>query len=238
MSTLGFFYALDPVYLILMVAIMAITGLAQLLVKSTYSKYSKVPNRQGITGAEAAQVILRQAGIDDVRVERHQGFLSDHYSPKEKVVRLSPHNYSERSIAAVCIAAHEVGHAVQHAKRYAPLVMRNLAVPVASIGSNLGWILIIAGLFTKILGLGIAGLVLFGSVVLFQMVTLPVEFNASRRALELLPETGILAADELPGARNVLAAAALTYVAAAVAALAQLLYWAWRLGLFGGSRND
>ena len=233
MQTLGFLY-IDPVYMVLALVLFGLMSLVQLWVKSAYRKYSKIPNRQGITGAEAAHVILRGAGIDDVRVELHRGFLSDHYSPKEKVLRLSEHNYSQASIAAVGIAAHEAGHAIQHARKYTPLVLRNAAVPAASVGSNLGFLLIFIGLFVNVFGLAVAGLVLFAGVVLFQLVNLPVEFNASRRALEVLPETGILSLEETKGARNVLTAAAMTYVAATVAALAQLLYFAWII--FGSRR--
>ena len=189
-------------------------------------------------------MILRTAGVHDVRVERHQGWLSDHYSPKEKVVRLSPQNYDQPSIAAVGIAAHEVGHAIQHAKNYAPLVLRNAAVPLANLGSTLGYVVILLG---AIIGAGMGydplnpismiGLLLIGAVVVFQVVNLPVEFDASRRALQVLPESGILTVEETKGARTVLAAAAMTYVAATVAAIAELLYWAWRLGLLGGGRD-
>lgn len=234
----------DPTYILFVaLPILALTIGCQLWVKWAYAKYSKVGNREGVTGAEAAQVILRSAGIDDVRVEQVAGFLSDHYSPKEKVLRLSPQNYSGSSIAAVGIAAHEAGHAIQHARRYAPLVIRNAAVPLASIGSSMGYFVIIIGLMMSgsrgaLNFVTIAGLLLLAAVVFFQLVNLPVEFDASRRALQVLPETGILSTEETQGARAVLSAAAMTYVAATVAAIAELLYWAWRLGLLGGRSSD
>jgi Zn-dependent membrane protease YugP len=234
-------FFLDVTYMLyVFLPLLVLTALAQLLVKRTYSKYSKVRNRQGVSGAEAARYILQSAGIHDVRVEQVQGFLSDHYSPREKVLRLSPHNYSTPSIAAVGIAAHEAGHAIQHAKHYAPLVLRNAAVPMASIGSGLGYFVIIIGLFMGGGGLNpltAIGLLLIASVVVFQLINLPVEFDASRRALQVLPAAGILTAEETRGARKVLSAAALTYVAATLAAVVELLYWAWRLGLLGGSRD-
>ena len=221
--------------------LVVIMGLCQLWVKSAYGKYSKIGNRSGVTGAEAAKVILESAGVDGVRIEPVQGWLSDHYSPKEKVLRLSPENYSGTSIAAVGIAAHECGHAIQDAQRYAPLVIRNLAVPAASIGSTFGWIAIVVGATMSTAGqpsiIAWIGLLLLGAVVFFQLINLPVEFDASRRALQVLPATGILTAEENEGARAVLTAAAMTYVAATVAAIAELLYWAWRLGLLGGSNN-
>jgi Zn-dependent membrane protease YugP len=230
-------------FLFVFLPLLAISGLASLMVRSAYAKYSKIPNRHGVTGAEAAQVILRSAGIQDVRIEQVRGWLSDHYSPKDKVLRLSPDNYSGRSIAAVGIAAHEAGHAIQHATHYAPLVLRNAAVPLASIGGSLGYLVIFIGLMMSyssgaVSPVAIVGLLLIAAVAVFQLVNLPVEFNASRRALQVLPQTGILTVEETAGARNVLLAAAMTYVAATIAAIVELLYWAWRLGLLGGGRSD
>lgn len=239
------FYHFDPNYLLFVfLPLLALTTLTHLWVKVSFAKYSRVGNQQGISGAEAAQLILRSAGIGDVRIEPVEGWLSDHYSPKEKVLRLSPANFSGTSIAAVGIAAHEAGHAIQHATRYAPLVIRNAAVPLASIGSGLGYLVILVGLSMSyggapaLNGFSIAGLLLFASVAFFQLVNLPVELDASRRALQLLPQTGILTAEETQGARSVLLAAAMTYVAATAAALWELIYWAMRLGLIGGRRNN
>lgn len=227
--------------LFVFVPLLVLSGLASLWVKAAYNKYSRIANRRGITGAEAAQMILRSAGIVDVRVESVGGWLSDHYSPREKILRLSPNNYSGASIAAVGIAAHEAGHAIQHATRYAPLAIRNAAVPLASIGSGAGYLVLFIGVgmaytsgMPALNWLTLLGLVLVGSVAFFQLVNLPVEFDASRRALAVLTETGILSAEETSGAQNVLMAAAMTYVAATVAALAELFYWLWRLGLLGG----
>lgn len=244
LPTLGFVY-FDPHYLLyVFLPLLVISTIATVFLKASYAKYSRIPNRQGVTGAEAAELILRSAGIYDVRVEPSRGWLTDHYSPLEKVLRLSPENYSGSSIAAVGIAAHEAGHAIQHAHRYAPLVLRNLAVPVASIGSAMGYVVIFIGLAmsggvgSAINPLTMLGLALIGSIAVFQFLNLPVEFDASRRALQVLPRSGILSAQEAAGARNVLMAAAFTYVAATVAAILELLYWAWRLGLIGGSRRD
>jgi len=222
--------------------LMALMLLCQLWVKASYAKWSKVPNSKGITGREAAYVILRKGGVEDVRIEESSGFLSDHYSPTEKVLRLSPDNFNGHSIAAVGIAAHEAGHALQHANRYAPLVVRNLAVPMASTGSMFGYLAIVIGLFMSngnpqnpLTLLGLAGL---GAVALFQLVNLPVEFDASARALKLLPSIGILSEDENQGAKAVLTAAAMTYVAATIAAVWELVFWMIRLGLIGGRSND
>ena len=216
-------------------------GVCQLWVMLAYAKWSQVNNRKGITGAEAAMVILKHAGINDVRVEEVDGWLSDHYAPTEKVLRLSPKNFSGTSIAAVGVAAHEAGHAVQHARAFAPLYLRNIAVPLASIGSQFGYLALIIGftfMSAKINVLTISGLCLLAFVVFFQLVNLPVEFDASRRALALLPGIGILNAEETVGARKVLTAAAMTYVAATIAALWTLLFWAMRLGLLGGGRSS
>jgi hypothetical protein len=221
--------------------LMLLMGAAQLFVMFTYGKYARIRNRQGITGAEAALVILRSAGVPDVRVEMVDGWLTDHYSPREKVLRLSSKNYQGTSIAAVGVAAHEAGHAIQHARAFAPLLVRNLAVPLASIGSQFGYIAILAGIFLMgptLNTLTAIGLGLIACVALFQVVNLPVEFDASRRALQVLPGVGILTEEETQGARKVLSAAALTYVAATVAAVWELLYWAMRLGLLGGRRDD
>jgi len=239
---LGFFFYDWHYMLWVALPLMALMLIGQLWVKTSYARWSQVPNDQGITGREAAYVILRKAGIDDVRVEQSEGFLSDHYSPTEKVLRLSPENFSGTSIAAVGIAAHEAGHAIQHATHYAPLVVRNLAVPLASVGSSLGYVAIVLGLFISkgnptnpITLLGLAGL---GAVAFFQLVNLPVEFDASRRALKLLPAIGILNEEEKSGARSVLTAAAFTYVAATIAAVWTLLYWLLQLGLLGGRRDE
>jgi Zn-dependent membrane protease YugP len=233
------FFYYDPTYLLYVALPLLVLSMAvQFLLKATYSKYSQVESQRGITGAEAAQRVLALGGIQDVRVEEVGGFLSDHYDPREKVLRLSPTNFSGRSIAAIGVSAHEAGHALQHAQHYAPLVIRNLAVPVANIGSTLGYIVIFIGIAMGFKGLAVVGLILVCGILFFQLVNLPVEFDASRRALEILPQSGILTDEETVGARKVLAAAALTYVAAMVATLWTILYYAMRLGLLGGRRDD
>ena len=229
----GMFY--DPTYILVLIgAILSL--LASANVNSTFQKYSKVRSRSGMTGKEAAERILQASGIYDVRVEHIAGNLTDHYDPSSKVLRLSDATYASSSVAAVGVAAHECGHAVQHQKKYAPLVLRSTLVPVANLGAKICWPMIILGLligrFQPLLTLGI---LLFGLAVLFQLVTLPVEFNASARAMKVLEQSEMLAGDELTGAGKVLRAAAMTYVAALLTALAQLL----RLILiFGGRRRD
>lgn len=234
---LGYGYYYDPTYILVLIgALLSLWASAK--VKSTYSRYAKVYSRSGLTGAEAAQQILKNAGIYGVRVEHISGNLTDHYDPKAKVLRLSDSVYGSRSVAAVGVAAHECGHAIQHQKNYAPLTIRGAIVPVANIGSTLAWPLILIGLFISSRSgqaLITAGIICFSLAVLFQIVTLPVEFNASRRAVRILGETGILGEQELGYTRKVLGAAALTYVAGAASAILQLLRL---ILLFGGRRDD
>jgi len=228
----------DPLYLIIVAPAMLLALYAQIKVKSAFSKYAKVPINARITGAQAASMMLREAGLQDVAIEEVNGFLSDHYDPRKRVLRLSPHVYRDPSVASVGVACHEAGHAVQHAAHYAPLALRNAIVPVASIGSWLAWPMIFGGMILQMTGLAKLGVLLFLGLVVFQIVTLPVEFDASRRAKERLVGLGILAGSaESRGVAAVLNAAAMTYVAATITALAQLLYFALRLGLLG-SRND
>lgn len=221
----GFF---DPTMLLLIPGVI-LAFYAQMKVQSTYKKYSEVAAASGRTGKDIAELILRRNGITDVTVEVGEGFLSDHYDPIHKKVRLSPHNYHEASISGVAVAAHEVGHAMQHAEGYAPLQLRTGIFPLANIGSSLSWIFIIGGLMflpgLKIAGVSLldVGIVLFSFGVLFQLVTLPVEFDASKRALVQLNTLGLVAPQEQEGAKKVLDAAALTYVAAATAAILQLV---------------
>lgn len=221
----GFF---DPTMLLLIPGVI-LAFYAQMKVQSTYKKYSEVAAASGRTGKDIAELILRRNGINNVTVEVGEGFLSDHYDPIHKKVRLSPHNYHEASISGVAVAAHEVGHAMQHAEGYAPLQLRTTIFPLANIGSSLSWIFIIGGLMflpgLKIAGVSLldVGIVLFSFGVLFQLVTLPVEFDASKRALVQLNTLGLVAPQEQEGAKKVLDAAALTYVAAATAAILQLL---------------
>lgn len=196
---------------------------AQSKVKSTYSKYIRINSKKGFTGAEIARSILDSNGLQDVRVEHIRGVLTDHYDPRTRVLRLSDQVYAGSTISSSAIAAHEVGHALQHSSSYAPLNFRNAIVPVVSFASNLSWLFILGGLFLSMTGLIDIGIILFTASVVFQIVTLPVEFNASSRALYQLEATGALTREEIPHGKKVLDAAALTYVAATATAIAQLL---------------
>lgn len=224
----------DPMYWLFLGPAMLLALWAQLRVKSAYAQMSRVPVSSGLTGAQAAARVLRDAGCENVGIEMVQGMLSDHYDPRKKVLRLSPQVYSGRSIASVGIACHEAGHALQDAQGYAPLAMRNAIVPVASLGSGLSWILIIAGLFLAMTGLVWVGIGLFSAVVVFQIVNLPVEYDASRRARVELVRSGVVTQAEDRSVGKVLNAAALTYVAATLTAVLQLLYFA---SLVSGRRN-
>ncbi|PAQ16178.1 Zn-dependent protease [Bacillaceae bacterium SAOS 7] len=208
---------------------------AQLKVKRTYNKYSKVPVSTGINGAQAARKILDDNGLYHVQVVETRGFLSDHYNPMTKTVHLSSHNYHEHSIAGAAVAAHEVGHAIQDAESYAFLRFRHALVPVANIGSNMSWIFIMIGIFANLSGMMLLGIILMAFGVLFQVVTLPVEFNASSRAMDQIVSSGIIRNDEEREARKVLNAAAMTYVAATAVAVLELV----RLVLvYTGMQND
>lgn len=211
-------------YFIGIVAFLASLIIQQWL-RSTYSKWMRVQNTAGLTGAEAARAILDANGLYDVRVERVRGMLTDHYDPRTKTVRLSEGNYGYANVAGMAVAAHEVGHAIQHAKGYAPLQLRSAILPVASLGSQLAIPLIILGSFMGLLQLINLGILLFAGAVLFHVVTLPVEFDASRRALVQMQKLGLATSSDASGARQVLTAAAMTYVAAAATAIAYLLYF-------------
>lgn len=212
----------DSTYILVLIGAV-ISMIASARVNSAFQRFSKVSNRRGLTAQDAAAVILRNAGIADVRIERIKGNLTDHYSPKEKILRLSDSVYNSTSVAAIGVAAHECGHAIQHNVGYGPLKLRSLSVPVANIGSMLSWPVILLGLIFGMPGLAQIGVFLFTFVVLFQLITLPVEFNASNRALRILEESGMLVGEELKGSSKVLRAAALTYVAALFSAILQLL---------------
>lgn len=230
-----FFYYYDPYYWMILVPAMLIALLAQINVSSTFNRYSQVRSARGFTGAQAAEAVLRAHGVYDVRIERVAGRLSDHYDPRSNVIRLSDAVYNSASIASVGVAAHEAGHAVQYAQGYAPVKLRTAIIPVCNIGSQLSIILIILGLFLYSQPLFGLGVILFSLAVLGQIVTLPVEFNASRRAIVSLRDTHLLDENELRGAKKVLGAAAMTYVAALLVSLAQLLRF---LLAFGGRRRD
>ncbi len=224
----------DYYYIILVIPAMILAIIAQAKVKSTYAKYSKIGNSRSITGAYAAQAVLTHYGIRDVRIEQVSGKLSDHYDPKAKVIRLSSEVYSGTSIAAVGIACHEAGHAAQHAENYVPIKVRNSLVPVCNIGSTLGIPLALIGFALGFEPLVTVGLVLYAAISVFHLVTLPVEFNASRRAISVIDATNLLYDDETGGAKKVLSAAAMTYVASTIVALANLLRFVLR---FNNRRN-
>ena len=229
-----FFY--DYYYLVLVVPAMLLALWAQHKVNSTYDKYARVRSSRGITAAQVARSILNDNGLGDIPVEQVAGNLTDHYDPRARVVRLSDSVYGSSSIAAIGVAAHEVGHACQHASHYAPLTLRNAIIPVTNIGSKLSIPLILIGLLLGSDTLAVFGVLLFSLVAVFQLITLPVEFNASSRALRTLGDRDILAGEELTGARKVLSAAAMTYVAALAVSLAQLLRLVLIVG--GRRRND
>ncbi|MBU9728998.1 zinc metallopeptidase [Diplocloster modestus] len=231
-----FYYFWDPTYILVIIGLI-LSLWASSRVKSTYAKYSRVRSMSGMTGADAAARILHAAGIYDVQIQHVSGNLTDHYDPRNKTLNLSDSVYGSPSVAAVGVAAHECGHAIQDAKSYAPLKIRGAFVPVANLGSGLSMPLILIGLIFGVNSqwaiLVDIGIILFSLAVLFQLITLPVEFNASRRAIQMVESTGILSGDEVDGTKKVLSAAALTYVASAAAAMLSLL----RLILLFGGRN-
>ncbi len=216
-----FYY--DYTYFVLVLPAVILSLIAQAKVKSTYSKFSRIPNRRHLTGAQAAMNVLSSYGINNVRIEQVAGKLTDHYDPRTNVIRLSPEVYSGTSIASIGIACHEAGHAAQHAESYLPIRIRNFILPIANFGSSAGVLIAILGYF---LGFGIMidiGIILFSCVVLFQLVTLPVEFNASSRAMKIISQTEMLLDEEKKGARKVLTAAAMTYVASLLVSIMSLV---------------
>ena len=230
----GMYYYLDPTYILVIVGTV-ICMIASANVSHTFKKYSATSNSRRLTGEQAAQQILMEAGIHDVSIERISGDLTDHYDPKNKVLRLSDSVYGSTSVAAIGVAAHECGHAIQHQVGYVPIQVRNTIVPIVNIGSKLSWPIIMLGIILSMNSFLInIGIILFSFALIFQIVTLPVEFNASSRALEILDSRGFLAGNEMKGARKVLRAAAMTYVTAAVSTLLQLL----RLVLLFGRRSN
>ena len=223
METLGQMLYLDWYYIVLVVPMIIISLIAQSSVKSNYRRFSKIANSRGLTGAMAAEKLLSHYGIKNVRIEPVAGELSDHYDPRNNVIRLSEGVFNTASVSAVCIACHEAGHASQHAEGYTPIKIRDSIIPVCNIGSHIGLPLAIAGYIFGIEPLITIGIILYSLVFVFQLVTLPVEFNASSRALKFIEETGMLSEDEHKGAKKVLKAAAMTYVAAAATTLANIL---------------
>lgn len=230
------YYRMDPTYVLVLIGIV-LSLLASARVKSTFAKYERIRNSAGLTGRDAAERILRGAGIYDVRIERVSGSLTDHYDPRNKVLRLSDSTYHSTSVSAVGVAAHECGHAIQHAVNYAPIRWRGALVPVANFGSTIAWPLIMIGLFitgdssSLLINLGT---IAFSFAVLFHLVTLPVEFNASNRAIRILGSNGMMSKEEVGSVKKVLGAAALTYVASAATAILQLL----RILILTGGRRD
>jgi Zn-dependent membrane protease YugP len=231
-------FGFDPLYFLFIAPALALSLWASFRVNSTFNKYKQVPSRRGMTGVEAAYELLHRAGITDVEVVRANGVLSDHYNPMTKKLALSEPVYGSTSVAAIGVATHEAGHAIQHARHYAPLWIRSALVPTSKIGSSLGYIVMLMGLMFSSANMVLIGAVLFSAVLLFQVVTLPVEFDASRRAKRLVTEYGIVTMEERKGVDAVLNAAALTYVAAAISTLMTLLYFLVRSGLLGGRRDD
>lgn len=231
----GYYYGFDWTYLVLVVPCIILALWAQHNVNSTFTKYSAVYSRRGITGAQAASIVLRRNGITNVRIEEIPGKLTDHYEPGANVIRLSNSVYHSTSVASIGVACHEAGHAVQYAKGYSPIRVRAAIIPLTRAGSALSLPLLLLGIILNSQNLAIFGIALFGLSTLFQLITLPVEINASRRALAAIQDAGILYDDEYPMTRKTLTAAALTYVAALAVSLAQLLRL---IILFGGRRDD
>lgn len=228
----------DPMYFLFLVPAMLLAAWAQWRVHSAYSEASRIPPQSGYSGAETAAHLLRSAGVPGVDIEPVEGFLSDHYVPGQHILRLSPDVYAGRSLAALGIAAHECGHALQDAGRYPLLVLRNGLVPLASLGGNLSWIIMLVGFALASFQLILVGIAAFSLTVLFQLVNLPVEFDASRRARVALLETGLVTPEEDRVVAKVLNAAALTYVAATLSSILTLLYFLFRAGLLGGRSSD
>lgn len=227
----------DPMYLLFIAPALLLSLWASAKTRSSFKKYSRVPAASGMSGAQAAQRLLDGAGIRDVGIKPTRGLLTDHYNPVNKTLNLSEGVYGSRSIAAIGVACHEAGHAIQHAQSYRWLGLRSALVPTAKIGSSLGYMVMLIGLFLSSTNMVLVGALLFSAVLLFQIVTLPVEFDASARAKALVGEYGIVSSHERQGVDKVLNAAALTYVAAVVSTLLTLLYFLFRAGLLGGSRD-
>ena len=232
------FLGIDPLYWMLMLPALALAGLAQLLVKFTFNKYSTIPCYSGLTGAQAAERMLRANGIFDVTIEQTEGFLSDHYDPTKKTLRLSPDVYRSNSLAAVGIACHEAGHAMQHAYNYVPLQLRSLLVPVTSLSSNLAFYVFLAGAVLSIKALLLVGCAMFAVAFVFSVITLPVEWDASARAKQHIVSAGVVSPTQESDAGKVLNAAFLTYLAAAISSLMTLIYFLLRSGLLGDRRRD
>lgn len=236
----GYYYGFDLTYIVLVLPCVILAMIASANVNSTFKRYSQIHSFRRITGAQAAERVLRANGVSGVRIERVRGNLTDHFDPKTNVIRLSDNVHDSTSVAAIGVACHEAGHAVQYAQHYAPIKLRAAIIPITNIGSRLAMPLILLGLLfsfgeTVSYGFVYAGIACFGLSLVFQLVTLPVEFNASRRAMQAIESAELLSEDEQRGARKTLTAAAMTYVAATAVALAQLLRL---LAIFGGRRRN
>lgn len=234
---LSFLY-FDPYYFVLLGPFLLLALWAQMRVKGTFARYRAVPLRSGLSGADVAQRILRAAGIQDVSIEAVPGMLSDHYDPARKVVALSEEVLHGRSVASAAVAAHEVGHAIQHAQGYQAMAARAALVPVVQFGSTLAFPMLLLGMFLASKTLAFVGIALFAVAVLFHLVTLPVEFDASRRAIAILERSGIAVGEEMAGVRKTLFAAGFTYIAATLIAIVELIYFLLRSGLLGGSSSE
>ncbi|MDD4103306.1 MAG: zinc metallopeptidase [Kiritimatiellae bacterium] len=228
----------DPLYIMMLLPAIILAGIASLLVKTTFNRYSRVRAYSGMTGAQAAERMMRANGVFDVAVEETNGFLSDHYDPAHKVLRLSPDVYRSNSLAAIGVACHEAGHALQHATQYAPLTLRSMLVPVTGFSSSFAFYVFFAGMFFRMQPLLYAGCIMFAAAFVFALVTLPVEWDASARAKQHMVVSGIVSPGQEAEAGRVLNAAFLTYVAAAVSSLLTLLYYLMRAGIIGGRRRD
>lgn len=229
----------DPLYFVFVLPGIILAGMATIITQSTFNRYSHYSTKSGLTGAQAARRLLDANGLRNVKIEETNGFLSDHYDPVSRTLRLSPSVFRSPSLASVGVACHEAGHAMQHAKHYAPLALRTALVPITQFGSGAAYIFFLIGLMIPgLYFMAKIGALLFGTAVLFSIVTLPVEWDASARAKLLMTSSGIVTRDELPHAAKTLNAAFLTYVAAAFTALLTLLYYLVRLGLLGGRGND
>jgi len=224
----------DPLYLLMLLPGMILAGIASFITRSTFSKYSRTPAASGMTGAQAAHHMLRSQGVHGVDVEPVQGFLSDHYDPRSRKLRLSPDVYRSRSLSAIGVACHEAGHALQHAGGYAPLALRSALVPAAQFGSNGAYIIFFLGFFMQMQPIMKLAVFIFAAAVAFTIITLPVEWNATARAKRLMVSSGIVSPSEQRSAGAVLNAAFLTYVASAFTAIMTLLYYAMRAGMLGG----
>jgi len=229
---------IDLNYLLFAVPGLILSLWASYKTKSTFNKYSNIPSRNGYTGAKAAATLLRHAGITDVKIEEVQGFLSDHYDPTHKTLRLSPQVYHSNSLSAIGVACHEAGHAIQHQQQYVWMYFRSAMVPVTNFSSTFSYIVIMGGMLLSSPKFILIGAILFSAAVLFSIITLPVEWDATARAKKLMVRAGVVPEQESAAAGAVLNAAFLTYIAAAVSSILTLLYYLWRAGIFGGRNND